>query len=946
MTKVPEGSTKLRTYDLIAGLKTCRTSQDLESVKKIHAEAVGYGLESDVLLGSKLVDVYAKCGSIVAARHVFENMPHRNVVTWTAMILGYALVEEGEVALELYARMQQENVEPNNRTLVAALKACSSLVAVEQGNMCDRTVQKSWSLEQVRAIHSDIWRMKLESDVFVSTTLLGLYIQCGSLADARLVFDYLPQRDVVSWTAMILGYAQMEQGRVALQLYESMQQEGILPDNRAFVGALQALSGLAALEDGCEINRLLVKRECLERVKAVHWHVLQNGIELDLFVGTMLVDAYVKSGSVWDARHVFEQMPYRDVVSWTALISGYSQTEESEVALQLYSRMQQAGEVPNDRTYVSVLKACSTMMALDKGYQDHGALVKDRCLQRVRAIHSCIVKAGLASDVYVGSTLVDVYGKCGSLVDAKIVFEKMPQRNVVSWNAMILGYVETAENKVALDMYTWMQQEAVLPDYLTFVGVLKACGAVAVEAGNRAEQVAENLRLDEVRTIHLDIVKAGFETHILVGTMLVDVYARCGSLVDARHVFEKMPYHDAVSWTAMISGYAQMGEGEVALQMFERMQHEGVVPSGRTYLGALKACATVAGLEKGKEIHVQICREGLAASDIFVANALIDMYCRCGSMVDAHVLFDSRSTRDVVSWNALIAGYSRQGSSDEVFSLFRSMVEEGLQPDEITFVSVLSVCSHEGLVEEGEKYFEVMTREYGIRPTRDHFTCMAGLLGRAGQVDKAMAIVKNMPFQPDTAIWRTVLDACRKWSNVELGRYAFECAVKLNSDEASSYVSMANIYAAAQMWEQAKEIQEMRLKTGATKMPGKSWWTDSAGIVHAFVAGDDTLHSNTRLTDFTSKLVAKLQTHPCSDVIADVLRDRSRNSGQLSQLQCSVSGLPVQQRCCVTRVQVRVAVCGSKVIKSRSSCPLLRHTRMSRVLAIKHDIHIPWHSIV
>lgn len=257
-------------YTFIAALKACSKLQDLESCKRIHSHMVQTGCESTVVVANLLLDVYAKCGSLVDARDVFEKMPQRSVVSWNAMILGYAQKQQGEVALQLYARMRREGVIPNERTIVAALKACSSVAAAE------RRHEKGAVLDQARMIHADARKDGFEADVYVGTMLVDVYSKCGSLVDARSIFDKMPHRDVVSWNAMILAYAQIDKAEMALQLYSQMQQENISPNHRTFVGVLKACSSLAALEEWCQNDKTLVKERWLEQARAIHLHVTKS----------------------------------------------------------------------------------------------------------------------------------------------------------------------------------------------------------------------------------------------------------------------------------------------------------------------------------------------------------------------------------------------------------------------------------------------------------------------------------------------------------------------------------------------------------------------------------------------------------------------------------------------------------------------------------------------
>lgn len=636
------------------------------------------------------------------------------------------------------------------------------------------------------------------------------------------------QTSAFSWTATILQHTNAGRPLRALRAYEEMKESGVKPISYTLVAALKACS---VLQD-------------LESAKKIQAEIVECGCELDVYVGTTLVDVYGKCGRLLDARCIFDKMPHRTVVSWNAMILGYAQTDKAETALELYLQMREEGAVvPTARTFVAALRACSTLAcskSKKKGVDGVQHESETQILEQVRALHQHIISSECEDDVYVGTMLVDVYVKCGSMVEARTVFDKMPVRNVVSWTAMVLGYAQMADGggQQALQLYArMMRSEGVVPDERVFVAALKACGNLLTvdEIMPSDVQLVKQKCLEQVREIHADIVKHACGSDIYVGNALLDVYAKCGSLEEAKRVFQQMPRRDVVSWTAMLQGHAEMDEGETALELYTQMQLEGVVPDLLAFVAALKACSSLAALERGKQVHAELLEAGVEVTDLFVAASLIDMYGRCGSMCDAQQVFDVLVKRDTVTWSALISGYARQGESGLVFDLFQEMEQDGLKPDGITFLSVLSVCSRAGLVDKGEDYLAAMSRDHGITPTPDHYNCMVDLFGRFGQLDKAVAIAKDL--QSSGLVWKTVLAACQKWGNLELGRQAFQAVVALDRNDTAAYILMWNIYQAACMPEDAKEVEAMRVRAGAVKTkPGQSWWTDMDGVVHAFGA--------------------------------------------------------------------------------------------------------------
>ncbi|KAJ7527660.1 hypothetical protein O6H91_16G065200 [Diphasiastrum complanatum] len=706
----------------------------LEQGRQLHSDIIKRGFQSDVIVGNTLVNMYAKCGCTEDARELFNNMSERDVVSWTVMIAGYAQNGLGKEALALYEQMKQEGVQPDNVTFLLLLKACASLAALEQG----------------KQLHNEIIKRGFQSDVVVGSTLVDMYGKCGCTEDARELFDNMSERNVVSWNAMIAGYAQNGLGKGALALYEQMKQEGMQPNNVTFVLLLKACANLAALEQG----------------KQLHSEIIKRGFLSDVVVVSTLLDMYAKCGCTEDARELFDNMRERDVVSWNAMIAGYAQNGLGKEALALYEQMQQEGMQPNNVTFGLLLKACANLAALEQGKQ----------------LHSEIIKRGFLLDVVVGSTLVDMYAKCGCTEDARELFDNMSEPDVVSWSAMIAGYAQNGPAQEALALYEQMKQEGMQPDNVTFVLLLKACASLSA--------------LEQGKQLHSEIIKRGFQSDVVVGNTLVDMYAKCGCTEDARELFDNMSERNVVSWNAMIAGYAQNGLGKEAFALYEQMKQEGMQPNNVTFVLLLKACASLAALEQGKQLHSEIIRRGFQL-DVVVGSTLVDMYAKCGCTEDARELFDNMSERNVVSWNVMMAGYARNGLAQEALALFEQMQREGAKPDEVTYISVLSACTHSGLVDQGRYVFDSMCKIHGVTPTREHYACMVDLLGRAGCLDDAELFVNKMPIQPDSVVWMTLLGAARNHGHVEIGRRAFDRVVKLEPKNAAPFVLLSNIYAAA-----------------------------------------------------------------------------------------------------------------------------------------------------
>ena len=554
-------------------------------------------------------------------------------------------------------------------------------------------------------------------------------------------------------------------------------------DVSTFVALLKACAHLKDIDKGQEIH---------EKVESLGF--MKNEHDRDI-IGNAVIYMYRKCGSIANAQEVFDKLPsLRSMECWTSLIAGYVELGNGEKAIYYLEKMQQEGIFMDDVAYVCVLKACD-----NPGYKSKG-----------QEIHDEIVKKGFDTCLVVGSTLVDMYAKHGSLPEAREVFKRIRTHDVVSWTALIGGYLEHGNNsEEAFNCFDEMQCEGLCPDAGTLVCCLKACGSIkSIEKGQK---------------MHSNATKLGFDRDIFVGSSLVDVYCKCSLLSEAQVVLFMLPTRNTVLWTALITGYAELGSGEEVLYFFEEMQNESIIPCDVTYICCLKGCGKIGALVKGEKLHSEVVKMGYE-SEILVGNIVVDMYAKCGLLTEAREVFENLSVQTVVSWTALITGYAQLGESESVFLILNQMLEKGIKPNFVTFVNVLNVCSHAGLVRKGQEYFELLgVNDYGIVYTPEHYSCMVDLFARAGHISMAIELIKKMPFHPSIRFWLSVLGACRKWRNVELGRYAFEHAVKLDIKEPAVYVCMFNIYADAAMQDEANKVESMIL---ANRGSHDNWWIE------------------------------------------------------------------------------------------------------------------------
>jgi pentatricopeptide repeat protein len=470
-------------------------------------------------------------------------------------------------------------------------------------------------------------------------------------------------------------------------------------------------------------------------------------------------------------------------------------------------------------SYLSILKACASPSALKWG----------------KEVHACIRHGGFESDVRVGTALLQMYAKSGSIEAARKTFDKLGSRDVMSWDVMIGAYAESGCGEEAYGLLLQMTREGFKPDARTYVSILNACASAGA--------------LGWVKEVHNQAREAGFELDLRVGNALVHMYAKCGSMDDARLVFDRMEERDVITWNVMIGGLAQHGFGGDAYDMFIRMQQEGYKPDICTYVSILNACASTGSLEWVKEVHNH-AREAGFELDLRVGNALVHMYAKCGSLDHARLAFDRMEERDVITWNVMIGGLAQYGCGSEALDVFRRMIGVGVKPDGYSFVALLLACSHVGLVDEGRRLFLAMSHDYGISPSVVHWSCMVDMLGRAGHLEEAKLLIDSIPVEPNVAAWGALLGACRSYGNVEFGELAVKERVKLELENASTYVLLSNIYAAAAKWEEVSLVRTMMQERGVHKEPGRSW-IEVDNKIHAFVVGD-TSHPETK-TRFSLK---------------------------------------------------------------------------------------------
>ncbi|WRX30018.1 Pentatricopeptide repeat - like 10 [Theobroma cacao] len=508
-----------------------------------------------------------------------------------------------------------------------------------------------------------------------------------------------------------------------------------------------------------------------------------------VFLLNRAIETYGKCGCLVDARELFDEMPERDGGSWNTMITAYARNGFQEKALCLFSEMNREGILPNEITFASVLGSCGVVLELGLS----------------RQIHAMVVKYGYSNNVVLGSSLVDVYGKCGVISDARRIFDQIENPNDVSWNVIVRRYLEIGDGKEAVSMFFRVFRGDVRPLNFTFSNALVACSSMsALKEGMQIHGVVfkinfekdkvvsssliglyvkcgrlESAHVEMGKQVHGFIYRHGFCSNIFVGNALLDMYGKCGTLNSARVWFYQMSQErDTVSWNALLTSYAQHHRSEQAMTFFNEMQWESR-PCKFTFGTLLAACANMFALNHGKQIHGFMIRNGYEL-DMVIRGALVDMYCKCRCVLYALAIFKEAALRDVVLWNTMIFGCCHNGRGREVLELVGLMEEEGVKPDHVTFQGILLACICEHEAELGKQYFNSMSNDYCIIPRLEHYDCMIEIYSRCGCMEELEKFIKSLPFEPTVAMLTRVFDACEKHGAVRFGEWAAEQHNQLN----------------------------------------------------------------------------------------------------------------------------------------------------------------------
>ncbi|KAM5551084.1 pentatricopeptide repeat-containing protein [Rosa sericea] len=585
-------------YTFPSVINACAGLCDLEMGMVVHHRILEKGFGSDLYICNALIDMYARFGELGNARHVFDVMPQRDIVSWNSLISGYSSNGHWEEALEMFCRLRIDGLLPDCFSISSVLPACGGLVDVKEGQL----------------VHAMVEKIGVHADVLVSNGLLSMYFKFGWSEDAQIFFDEMVVRDSVSWNTVICGYSQLGLFEEAINLFREMIKE-FTPDLLTITSVLRACSHLRDLE----------------LAKYVHGYMKRSGFEFDTMANNVLIDTYAKCGSLLASREVFDYMECRDSVSWNSMINGYFLNGCFDEGLNLF-KMMRSNMKPDSVSCVTILSVYTQLRHVDQG----------------KMIHCDIVKLGFDSDVIVNNVLVDLYAKCGKIQDALKVFDSMTARDVVTWNSIISACTHNEDCSLGFRMILRMRNEGVMPDAATMLGILPVCSLLA------AKQKGQE--------IHGCIFRLGFHSDVPVGNALIEMYSSCGSLESSIRIFEQMYIKDVVTWTSLISAYGTYGEGEKALRAFEEMEATGVLPDHLAFLAVIYACSHSGLVEDGLVYFDRMKKHYKVEPRIEHYACVVDLLSRSGLLAQAEDFIHTMPMKaDASIWGSLLSACRENG---------------------------------------------------------------------------------------------------------------------------------------------------------------------------------------------------------------------------------------------------------------------------------------------
>ncbi|XP_037430104.1 pentatricopeptide repeat-containing protein At3g24000, mitochondrial-like [Triticum dicoccoides] len=755
----------------------------------IHALTHKAGLMVNVYIGTALLHLYGSRKDVLDAHKLFREMPERNVVSWTALMVALSSNGYLEEALRAYCRMRMEGVACNANAFATVVSLCGSLESEMAGLQ----------------VFSQVLVSGLQRQVSVANSLITMLGNIGRVKDAEKLFYRMEERDTISWNAMVSMYSHEGLCSKCFMVFSDMRRGGLLRHDATTM---------------CSLICACASPDYVNTGSGIHSLCLRGGLHSYIPVINALVNMYSAAGKLVDAEFLFWSMGRRDLISWNTMISSYVQSGNNMDALKTLGQLLQTNEAPDRMTFSSALGACSSPGALMDG----------------RMVHAMILQLSLHRNLLVGNSLLTMYGKCSSIQDVERVFQLMSTHDVVSCNVLIGSYSALEDCTKVMQVFTWMRGAGLKPNYITLVNI---------QGSFKSSNELRNYGLP----LHAYTIHTGFVADDYVSNSLITMYANCGDLDSSTKVFRTIIKKSVVSWNAMIAANVQHGHGEEGLKLFMDMWHAGNNLDHVCLAECLSSSASLASLEEGMQLHGLGVKCGLD-NDSHVVNAAMDMYGKCGKMDEMLKMLPDPAVRPQQCWNTLISGYARYGYFKEAEDTFKHMVSMGRKPDYVTFVTLLSACSHAGLVDKGIDYYNSMSSVFGVSPGIKHCVCIVDVLGRLGRFTEAEKFIEDMPVLTNDLIWRSLLSSSRTHKNLDTGRKAAKKLLELDPFDDSAYVLLSNLYATSARWSDVDRLRSHMKSINLNKRPACSWLKQKKEV-SIFGIGD-------RSHNDTEKIYAKL----------------------------------------------------------------------------------------
>nr|CAD1828394.1 unnamed protein product [Ananas comosus var. bracteatus] len=792
------------------------------TVAALHCLSLKTNSISELSVRTTVLTAYARACDVDSSLCLFDENFARDLISWNAIINACVLNRDFRTSMVLFREMVEEFGAFNSTTLVTVLSA----------------VSRDRNLKLGKILHGTIVKRCFDMDCFLCNALVDMYAKSGDLDSSELVFERIQSKDAASWNSMIRGsllnklperadevslsciisacasskelfgfgksiHEAAEQvfiavsyknvvswnamitglvgnGRVneAIYIFKEMQSTGAnQPDVATLVTIIPACGEFKLLLQGKSIHGCTIRRELYPS---------------DSSIGNSLLNMYFECCDRASADILFDAMPNRDLISWNTMISGYARNDSlRDEARVTFRELLRTGLACSLITLLAILPSCSCTQDLTFG----------------KAIHCLKIKYGFENRVLAINALMHMYMNCDDLRASFLLLKSnISMSDIVSWNTIIVGCVQSECYKDAIEAFVFMYSSLLLnPDPITLVSTIAACGHL-------------NL-LYLVKSMHGFALKHLMVSDVKVRNALITSYSRCEDISSADSVFCMGGDKNLCSWNCMISGLVQNEEGDKALELYRHL--EDFEPNEISIVGIICACSQLGDLRHGMEINGHVFRFELQ-KNVYISAALVDMYSKCGRLDIAVRVFENSAERSTASWNSMISAYGLHGNGRKAIELFWEMVHLGIEATKSTFIALLSACSHSGLIDEGWKYYNLMSEKFGIKPTCEHNVCVVDMLGRAGRIEEAREFVNKLCIKPEDGVWGALLSACEDYSNLEIGRSISKHLFSLEPENTGYYVTLSNLYAHHGMWMDSVEIRSNIKDRGLVKPPACS----------------------------------------------------------------------------------------------------------------------------